>query len=150
MIEPHFKKATTGQMLHLMQAFCFTTVQANGVNEFTDNWVFSGFLEFFIKLLEFFHFLLELFHKLSDFSLDFLIIYFETMLKFGILLEMSNFLTFIYQKTWNFGIAWVFWRNPWVFVQKFAWVFPTFPWLFFFAEWKKSLRYPVLKWVANF
>ena len=129
---------TRRRKLPLGQAFCFTTVQANGVNEFTDNWVFSGFLEFFIKVLEFFPFFPEFFNKLSDFSLNLWILYFETMLKFRILLRNCDFLTSIYRKTRFSRFAWVFWRNPWVFGQNFPWVFSISPWVFFFAEWKKK------------
>ena len=55
---------------------------------------FQDFLNFFFQMLEFFQSYLEflpvfieVFHKLGVFSFGFLILYFETMLKFGILLK---------------------------------------------------------------
>ena len=52
----------------LAQASFFAIVQANGVNGFTDNWVFSRFLEFFQKILEFFQNFLSFLRNKVEFS----------------------------------------------------------------------------------
>ena len=53
----------------LAQAFRFAAKQTNGVNKFTENWVFSEFLEFFSPSLSFPEKSLSIFLKILEFFL---------------------------------------------------------------------------------
>ena len=98
-----------------------------------------------MKLLEFFQFHLEflpvfvkVFHKLGDFSLSLLILYLETMLKFGMQLKEQQLFDIHLPKNQVFQICLSFLKKSLSFWPKFSLSFLHFSLSIFFAERKKK------------